>query len=57
MVRPRNNVRLHKADKGGTKYDIWINTVGVRQRYGRRSTTTILKALKHYERCFMKDDV
>ena len=57
MTRPKNTVRLNKGNKEGTLYEIWVDTVDGRKKWGRKSTTKILKALKHYEKCIFRDDV
>ena len=56
MTRPKNTVTMTKATKDGTEWDIRFNTPTGRQRI-KRSTTTILKALQHYDNCLFKDDI
>lgn len=55
-MKPKNTVRLTKSDKSGEHYDVWFYTDAGRVKI-RRSTTTILKALQHYDKCPFKDDV
>lgn len=57
MTRPKNTVTITKANKEGTMYDIWYDAEHGRVKWGRRSTTTILKALQHYEKCPLTEDI
>jgi hypothetical protein len=54
MSRPKNNVSITRRDKAGTIYDIWfVNDKHEKIRISR-STTTILKAIQHYDKCVMR---
>ncbi len=56
MARPKNTVTITKANKQGSQFDIWFDSPQGRVKFGRRSTATILKALRHWDNCQWKDD-